>query len=326
MRALTRAREAAIRDRKAATCRRKACVRRHDRRSTGPAPGHPAPLRWLSAVVGPPPAPPMVLHAAVRAVNEPPARRQRLAQARQAPGTSWRLTPVGAALQALRGVPCPGAVPPGAARGALPRVEPPRQRMAAVGLPPAAASRGERRRPGAIPTAGHPHARRALGEGAGASRAPAQGRRHLPRRLAHHPPALPDLRWKAPGRLGKRSRTRLARGKHAHHVVGALARELGGCRGAMAQQVPVTPSLRHAKPDDATASGAGLSGRAAEPPPRCGVTRDGVPRPAGLRVPRMRQAPDGGKAGGSHPTASRRSNRRLFLAPPLPMDTVKNTR
>jgi hypothetical protein len=30
-------------------------------------------------------------------------------------------------------------------------------------------------------------------------------------------------------------------------------------------------------------------------PPRCGVTLDGVTRPAGILVPRVRQAPDGRK-------------------------------
>jgi len=39
--------------------------------------------------------------------------------------------------------------------------------------------------------------------------------------------------------------------------------------------------------------------------------------PTGTLVPRWRQAPDGGKEGGSQPTESSRINRRLFLAPPL---------
>jgi transposase len=42
-------------------------------------------------------------------------------------------------------------------------------------------------------------------------------------------------------RLCKRDRTLLARGKHAHPVVVAMAHELVGFMWAMAQQVPVTP-------------------------------------------------------------------------------------
>jgi hypothetical protein len=38
-----------------------------------------------------------------------------------------------------------------------------------------------------------------------------------------------------------------------------------------------------------------------------------------MLVPRMRQAPDGGQAGGSQPTESSVINRRVFLAPPLPI-------
>jgi hypothetical protein len=53
--------------------------------------------------------------------------------------------------------------------------------------------------------------------------------------------------------------------------------------------------------------------------PRCGVTLGGVKRPQGTLVPRWRQAPDGGKEGGSQPTASSVINRRVFLAPALPM-------
>ena len=46
--------------------------------------------------------------------------------------------------------------------------------------------------------------------------------------------------------------------------------------------------------------------------------------PTGTRVPRWRQAPDGGKEGGTQPTESRRINRRLFLAPPLCMHKGAN--
>ena len=38
----------------------------------------------------------------------------------------------------------------------------------------------------------------------------------------------------------------------------------------------------------------------------------------------MRQAPDGGKEGGTQPTDSSVINRRVFLAPALPIDKRKN--
>jgi hypothetical protein len=43
-----------------------------------------------------------------------------------------------------------------------------------------------------------------------------------------------------------RYRQLMAKGKHANQVVVAMARELAGCMGAMAQQVPVTASSQDA--------------------------------------------------------------------------------
>ena len=40
-------------------------------------------------------------------------------------------------------------------------------------------------------------------------------------------------------------------------------------------------------------------------------------------MPRVRQVPDGGTAGGSQPTESSRSNRRVLRAPALPLDAVQ---
>jgi hypothetical protein len=58
--------------------------------------------------------------------------------------------------------------------------------------------------------------------------------------------------------------------------------------------------------------------------PRCGVTLGSVQRPHGPLVPRVRQAPDGGKEGGTQPTDSSVINRRVFLAPPPPIDKKEN--
>jgi transposase len=224
MRDLCRAREDGLRALKAAKLRLQAFLLRHDIRSTGQATWNPAPLRWLSEVVCPTPAQPIVFHEYVRAVNAQTERLQRLEPALQAQGKSWRLTPVVEALQALRGVQCTGAVTTVAALGDLTRLENPRQLMGYVGLTPAESSRGERRRQGASTKAGNTPARRALVEGAWASRYPAQVSRHLPLRLANPPKALPDISWKAPVRLCKRYRRLLARGKHANQVVVAIAR------------------------------------------------------------------------------------------------------
>ena len=238
---LTRARDDAMRDLPAAKCRLTAFLLRPDRRYPGRATWGPAPLRWLAAVGCAPPAQPIVFQADVRAVHEPTARLQRLEHDLAEPVTTWRLQPVVEALEGLRGVPGPVAVPLVAERGDLTRVAPPRPVRSALGLLPSASSRGERRRPGALPHAGPTHARRVLVEGAWASRAPATVRRPLPRRWAPRPTPSQDRRGQAHGRLRTRARRRLARGQPATPVVVAMARELAGCRGAMATPGPVTP-------------------------------------------------------------------------------------
>ena len=48
-----------------------------------------------------------------------------------------------------------------------------------------------------------------------------------------------------------------------------------------------------------------------EAQPRCGATLDGVKRPVGILVPRVRQAPDGGTSGGRQPTDISRINRQI---------------
>jgi len=184
---LTRARDEALRDRKDAHGRLHAFGRRHDLRSTGRAHGGPAPLRWRSAGRCPTPTPPRVLPDYVRAVQEPPERRQRLAPARHEPVHAGRVSPGVAARQAWRGVPGTVAVPLRAAMGARPRLATPRDLRPCVGVPPSAYASGAPRRQGAMPTAGPP-----LPE-AGAS--PAPGPLASPRKSADmghcaapHPP------------------------------------------------------------------------------------------------------------------------------------------
>jgi transposase len=154
---------------------------------------------------------------------------------------AWRVNPVVAALQALRGVPCTVAVTMGSASGDLTRVDHPRALMKCVGLIPSEYSSGAQRRQGSIATAGNTHARRALVEGAWAYRDPAKVSRHLQRRLEPHPPIIQDLSWKAQVRRCQRARRLVSRGKHANVVTVAIARELAGFMWAMAREVPVTP-------------------------------------------------------------------------------------
>lgn len=240
IRDLSRAREDALHDLKTAKFRLKAFLLRHDVRYTGRATWGPAHLRWLSEVVCPPPAPPVVFQAYVRAVTEHPARLPRLAQELHEQVIAWRLCPVVEALQALRGVQLTVAVTTAAELGDLTRFDNPRQLMKYLGLTPSEYSSGERRRQGGITTTGNTHARRALVEGAWASRDPANVSRHLQLRLEKLPKPIQDTSWKAQVRLCQRYRQLSARGKNPNQVVVAIARELSAFMWAIAKQVPVT--------------------------------------------------------------------------------------
>jgi transposase len=241
IRDLTRAREEAIGDLKAAKFRLKAFLLRHDLRYTGQATWGPAHLRWLSEVVCRTPAQHIVFQEYVRAVNEHTERLHRLEQELNEQVKSWRLNPVVDALQALRGMQFMVAVTTVAELGDITRFDTPRELMKFVGLIPSEYSSGERRRQGTITKAGHTHARRALIEGAWASRYPAKVSRHLQLRLEKQAKVIQDMSWKAQGRLCKRYRKLIARGTHANQVVVAIARELVGLLWAMAKQVPVPP-------------------------------------------------------------------------------------
>jgi transposase len=241
IRDLTRAREDAINDLKAAKFRLKAFLLRHDIHYTGRATWSPAHLRWLSEVVCPTPAQQIVFQEYVRAVTEHTERLQRLEQELHEQVKAWRLNPVVEALQALRGVQFTVAVTMVAELGDLTRFDNPRQLMKFLGLIPSEYSTGERRRQGSITKAGNSHARRVLVEGAWAYRYPAKVSRHVQLRLEQQPKAIQDISWKAQVRLCKRYRRLMARGKHANQVVVAIARELIGFMWAIAKQVPVTP-------------------------------------------------------------------------------------
>ena len=241
IRDLCRAREDALRDLKTAKFRLTAFLLRHDIRSTGRATWGPAHLRWLSEVVCPTPAQQIVFQEYIRAVTEHTTRLERLEQELTDQVQTWRLAPVVAALQALRGVQCTVAVTTVAELGDLTRFENPRQLMNSLGVTPSEYSTGERRRQGGITKTGNTHARRALVEGAWASRSPAKVSRHLQLRLEKGSKPIQDLSWKAQIRLCKRYRQLSARGKNANQVVVAIARELSAFMWAIAQEVALTP-------------------------------------------------------------------------------------
>src|SRR5881396_246059 len=239
IRDLSRAREDAVEDLKAAKHRLKAFLLRQDIRYEGRATWTAAHLRWLSEVVCPTPAQQIVFQEYVRAVTEQQERVQRLETELHEHVKTWRRFPVVEAIQALRGVELTGAVIVIAELGDLTRFDTPRKLMSYLGLTPSEYSSGERRRQGGITKAGNGHARRALVEGAWAYRYPAKVSRHLQLRLENVPTEVRAIAWKAQLRLCKRYRLLSARGKHVNQVVVAIAREMAAFAWAIARTVPI---------------------------------------------------------------------------------------
>jgi transposase len=140
------------------------------------------------------------------------------------------------ALQALRGVGHITAATVVAEVGGLTRFESPRQLMGYCGLAPREYSSGNRTYRGAIAKTGNAHLRRVLVESAWAYRhRPAVNGRLLKRqRSLPLSDAAKQIAWRAQQRLHKRYAALMARGKHKHQVVTALARELLGFVWAIA--------------------------------------------------------------------------------------------
>lgn len=239
IRDLSRAREDAIQDLKAAKFRLKAFLLRQDIRYEGRANWGPSHLRWLSEVVCHTAAQQIVFQEYVRSVSEECERVQRLETELHEQVKQWRLAPVVEAIQALRGVQFIVAVTVIAELGDLSRFTNPRPLMSYLGLTPSEYSSGAQRRQGGITKSGNAHARRALIEGAWAYRYPAKVSRHLQLRLEKLPKHIQDIGWKAQVRLCKRYRTLLARGKHANQVTVAVAREMAAFIWDIARQVPI---------------------------------------------------------------------------------------
>ena len=103
IRDLRRARADTLRDLQAAKVRLKACLLRHDLRSTGRGNWSPAPLRWLSEVGCPPPAQQMVFQEYVQTVTAQTERLGRLELELHEQGQTWRFHPVVEARLAHRG-------------------------------------------------------------------------------------------------------------------------------------------------------------------------------------------------------------------------------
>jgi transposase len=239
MRDLVRGRQDAINAQRKARQQLGGFVLRHGVRYPGKCLWSQAHGRWLAGVKMPHPAQQIMMQEYIHTVAECTQRVIRLNEQIQQLLPDWRMHPLVAALQALRGVAPVVAATVVAEIGPMGRFKNPRQLMAYLGLVPSERSSGGSVRRGAITKTGNGHARRALIEAAHSYRHPARISRTILKRQETLSEPVRQIAWKAQLRLCARFRRLIARGKSRNRVVAAVARELSGFMWAIAKQVPV---------------------------------------------------------------------------------------
>lgn len=234
MRDLVRARATAVRALSKARQHLQGFLLRHDRIYHGARAWTLAYRRWLTTVRFDHPAQQIVLQDYIHAVEDAEFRRDRLTRQIEELMPSWSMSPVAAALQAMRGVALVVAVTVVAEVGDFRRFTNARQLMAYLGLVPSEHSSGGAVRRAGITKAGNALARRVLIEGAWTYRMPARVSRQLLDRLEPLSAAVRDIAWKAQVRLCARYRRLAATGKPKVVVTTAIAREMVGFIWAIA--------------------------------------------------------------------------------------------
>lgn len=226
IRDLSRARERAMDDLKAAKYQLKAMLLRNYIHYEGKDNWSLKHLRWLTEIVLPYPAQQLVLQEYIQTVSERLARLKRLDDELLHHVKQWRFYPVVKAIQAMRGVRLLVAAGVISELGDLARFDHPSKLMAYVGLVPSEYSTGGARKLGGITKTGNSRARRLLVEGAHSYKYVANISTELQKRQEGLPKEIIDIAWKAQVRLCKRYSRLMKRGKHRSVVVTAIAREM----------------------------------------------------------------------------------------------------
>lgn len=239
MRDLVRGRGDAVNATRKARQRLSAFVLRHGFRYSGRNAWSVAHLRWLADIKMPHPAQQITLQEYIHSIEESSERVDRLTEQILKLIPTWRMAPVVAALQALRGVAPIVATTMVVEIGDLRRFENPRQLMAYLGLVPSENSSGQTTKRGGITKTGNSHARRALIEAAQTYSFPAKVSRVLRKRQEGLSREIKEISWKAQVRLCGRFRKLMAKGKSRNRTVTAIARELSGFMWAIAKEVPM---------------------------------------------------------------------------------------
>ncbi len=239
MRDLVRGRDDAVNATRKARQRLSALLLRHGYRYAGRRAWSVAHMRWLAEIKMSHSAQQITLQEYIHSVEENSERVDRLTEQILKLIPTWRMAPLVAAFQALRGVAPIVASTMVVEIGDLGRFENPRQLMAYLGLVPSENSSGQATKRGGITKTGNGHARRALIEAAQAYSFPARVSRELRKRQEGLPRVIKEISWKAQVRLCGRFRKLMAKRMNHNRVKTAIARELSGFMWAVAKEVPM---------------------------------------------------------------------------------------
>ncbi len=235
IRDLARAREDAVKARTQARHQLKGFVLRHGWRYPGKTAWTKSFYQWLGTLNAGSSNSQTALTEYLLAAQAADERVARLSQALIQAAVDWRLAPVVAALQALRGIDVISAVALVAEIGDIGRFAHPRQLMGYLGLVPSERSSGERTARGSITKTGNAHARTLLVEAAWNYRFNARIGVQAQRRQQGLPDPIRQMAWKAQLRLTRRFARLKARGLQINKVCVAVARELAGFVWAIAK-------------------------------------------------------------------------------------------
>ncbi len=238
LRAVTRAREDALKAQQTARGQLRQFLVREGRKYDGKSAWTKVHLKWIEQQEFDHPAKKVVRDDYVREVEAVAARIVRLTEAIEAVVASSPLAPLITALQALRGVQLITAATIAAEVGDFYRFESAPKFMSYVGIVPREFSSGERQRQGTITKAGNSHLRRVLGEAAWSYRFSGAGA-GAEKRRAHVPKEVKALADRAQERLHQRWQRMTLRKKESNKVCIAVARELAGFMWAIGQCVPL---------------------------------------------------------------------------------------
>lgn len=238
IRDLTRAREDARTAAKKAKQQLNAFLMRHGHLYCGKSRWSKAHMNWIANITMAHRAQQLALDEYIDALDQALQRVDRLTDQIRKFATTWRMGPVVAALQSLRGVSLIVAVTTVAELGDLARFNHPAQLMAYLGLVPSEHSSGEHVKRKGITKTGNSHVKRVLVEAAWAYRLPARRSGPLRKRQQGLAKSICQISWQAQLRLCGRYRLMVVRGKNKSVVITAIARELAGFIWAIAGQVP----------------------------------------------------------------------------------------